>query len=155
MPVRAEVQQLDGSQNHGQSRGWTLLFAAWLVAFGSSMAVLFIGEVMGQAPCNLCWFQRASMFPLAVILGVACIHSDTSVWRFAAPVAGLGWLTAAFHTLVFWGVVPKAIEPCGRGPSCASADMTILGQLPLPVLSLLAFSAILILLHYSRHRRPQ
>ena len=42
---------------------------AWTVATSASLAVLFIGEVLGQTPCLLCWFQRAFMFPLAIILG--------------------------------------------------------------------------------------
>ena len=48
----------------------TALTAAWIVALGSSLAVLYIGEVLGQAPCNLCWFQRAFMFPLAIVLSL-------------------------------------------------------------------------------------
>jgi len=50
---------------------WRPLGAAWTIALLSSLAVLFVGEVMGQAPCDLCWFQRAFMFPLAIILGIA------------------------------------------------------------------------------------
>src|SRR3546814_14299205 len=48
-------------------RTWRPLGAAWTVALVSSLAVLFIGEVMGQAPCNLCWFQRVFVFPLALL----------------------------------------------------------------------------------------
>ncbi|MGV8637645.1 disulfide bond formation protein B, partial [Pseudomonas aeruginosa] len=50
------------------SGSWNLLLLAWLVALVSTLSALFIGEVMGQAPCVLCWFQRAFMFPLAVVL---------------------------------------------------------------------------------------
>jgi hypothetical protein len=58
---------------------------------------------------------------------------------------GLGWLVAAFHALLYAGIVPEAIKPCGQGPSCSSVDMTIIG-LPLPYLSLAAFTAIAVLL---------
>ncbi|MNM87882.1 Disulfide bond formation protein C [compost metagenome] len=60
---------------------WSLLLVAWLVALLSSLSALFIGEVMGQAPCVLCWFQRAFMFPLTVILTIACYRSDFAIWR--------------------------------------------------------------------------
>ena len=50
-------------------RGETALFLAWLLALGASLAVLFIGEVLGQMPCTLCWYQRIAMFPLVPILG--------------------------------------------------------------------------------------
>lgn len=131
---------------------WTLLFLAFAVALVASLSVLFVGEVIGQIPCNLCWFQRAFMFPLAIILAVAAFRSDSAVWIYAMPLAVGGWLIAGFQTLLYVGLVPKAIEPCGVGPSCSSVEMTILGGLPLPALSLTAFTAIIVLLHFSRRR---
>ena len=50
--------------------GETALGLAWIIALVASLAVLFIGEVLGQTPCVLCWFQRAFMFPLAIILSL-------------------------------------------------------------------------------------
>jgi disulfide bond formation protein DsbB len=126
-------------------RAWGRLFAAWIIALAATAGALFIGEVMGQTPCHLCWHQRVFMFPLAVILGVATFREDGGVWRYVLPIAGLGWLVAAFHSLLYAGIIPEAIKPCGQGPSCSSADMTILG-LPLPYLSLAAFTAIAVLL---------
>ena len=134
---------------------WPLLFGAWLVALVSSLAALFIGEVMGQVPCVLCWYQRAFMFPLAFILLVASLQTDAAVWRYAMPLAGAGWLIAAFHTLEYVGVIPKALEPCSlTGPSCSGADMTILGGIPIAFLSLGAFAAIFVLLTLVRRRLP-
>jgi len=123
-----------------------LLFAAWFIALSASLAVLFIGEVLGQAPCNLCWFQRAFMFPLAVILGVATWRADFSIWRYAAPLTVLGGTVALYHSLLYTGLVPAPIIPCtASGPSCTDDAMLILG-LPIPLLSLLTFGAILVLL---------
>ncbi|NBJ09469.1 disulfide bond formation protein B [Microvirga sp. SYSU G3D207] len=124
---------------------WAYLFAAWIIALAATFGALFIGEVMGQTPCSLCWHQRVFMFPLAVILAVATFREDPDVWRYALPIAGLGWLVAAFHSLLYAGIIPEAIKPCGQGPSCSSADMTVL-DLPLPYLSLAAFTAIAVLL---------
>lgn len=133
-------------------RSWPMLFTAFAVALAASLAVLFVGEVMGQVPCNLCWFQRAFMFPLAIILAIAAFRSDAAAWIYAVPIALAGWLVAGFHTLLYAGIIPKAVEPCGVGPSCSGADMTILGGLPLPALSLLAFTAIIACLLLARRR---
>lgn len=140
--------------NGGSSQAfWLPLFGAFAIALVSSLAVLFVGEIMGQAPCNLCWFQRAFMFPLAVVLGIAALRADPNAWVYGAALAVGGWLIAGFHTLVYFGIVPERIQPCtASGPSCSGSDMTVLGSLPLPVLSLLAFSAIFILLLLSRRR---
>jgi disulfide bond formation protein DsbB len=121
---------------------WALLFLSWIVALLGSLAVLFIGEVMGQAPCVLCWFQRAFLFPLTVVLAIATFRSDYAVWRYALPLAALGWLIAAYHVLLYAGVLPKSIEPCGQGPSCTDAAMTVFGVVPIPALSLAAFTII-------------
>ena len=131
---------------------WKLLFAAWLIALGSTLSALFIGEVMGQTPCVLCWFQRIFMFPLAVILAIACFGSDGAVWRYALPLAAIGAILAGWHTLLFTGLIPAALEPCGSGTSCSSENMTILGGVPLPILSLAAFAALIVLLLLVRKR---
>jgi disulfide bond formation protein DsbB len=139
--------------NQASPHLWNLLLLAWLIALVSTLSALFIGEVMGQAPCVLCWFQRAFMFPLAVILAIACYRSDFAVWRYALPLAGIGALLAFAHVLLYAGLIPQPIQPCtATGPSCSGADMTILGGVPLPGLALLAFVLIIILLILIRRR---
>jgi disulfide bond formation protein DsbB len=141
------------SAPHVEDRtSWRLLLAAWLIALGASLGALFIGEVLGQAPCHLCWFQRAFMFPLAVILLVSCITSDARIWRYALPLAVIGGLVAFYHTLLQTGVIPEPIVPCGAGPSCSSAGMTLFGWLSIPALSFFAFAAIVVLLVFVRRR---
>src|SRR3546814_3117157 len=75
-------------------RTWRPLGAAWTVALVSSLAVLFIGEVMGQAPCNLCWFQRVFVFPLAILLGIAAFRSDRHIIPYGLALAAGGGLVA-------------------------------------------------------------
>ncbi|MGV1908552.1 MULTISPECIES: disulfide bond formation protein B [Agrobacterium] len=135
-----------------EDRAWLPTFGAWMVALTSTLGALFIGEVMGQAPCDLCWHQRAFMFPLAVLLAVAAFRSDGRAWFYAAPLAAIGWLIAAFHNLLYFKVIPTAIKPCGQGPSCSGDGMILFGALPIPLLSLAAFTAIIILLLIVRRR---
>jgi len=140
-------------RDDGSGSAWPLVFVAWLVALAASLGALFIGEVMGQTPCNLCWHQRAFMFPLAVILAVAGFRGDAGVWRYGLPLAVIGAAIAAFHSLLYAGIIPEAVQPCtAAGPSCSGADMTILGGLPLPYLSLAAFAGIALLLILARRR---
>lgn len=136
----------------GSDRGWFLLFGAWLIALGGAGGALFIGEVMGQTPCVLCWHQRAFMFPLAIVLAVATFRSDVDAWRYGTPLAAIGWLIAAYHCLLYFEVLPKSVEPCGAGPSCSDANMTILGSIPIPLLSLGSFTLIIAMLLMARRR---
>ena len=124
----------------------TLLFVAWLIAMLATAGALFLGEVMGKTPCVLCWYQRIAMFPLVFVLGLGLLDADHRAARYALPLAGLGWATALYHCLVFWGVVSEALSPCSQGASCADADVQVAGVVPIPLLSLVAFTMILALL---------
>ncbi|KIC10979.1 hypothetical protein RA19_09660 [Leisingera sp. ANG-M1] len=126
------------------------LYLAWLLALAASLAVLFIGEVLGQTPCVLCWFQRAFMFPLALVLGIAAWANDKGVWKYGLALAGGGSAVALWHMALYSGLIPEKIRPCSAsGPSCTDANMDVLG-LPIPLLSLAAFLAITLLMFKTR-----
>jgi disulfide bond formation protein DsbB len=129
---------------------WTALFGAWATALIATAGALFLGEVMGKTPCVLCWYQRIAMFPLVLVLGVGLFDADPRSGRYALPLAAAGFALALYHCLVFWGVVTEALVPCGVGASCADMDVQVAGVVPIPVLSLLAFTAIAALLLYAR-----
>lgn len=135
------------------SRSFAALYIAWAIALSATLGALFIGEVLGQAPCHLCWYQRIAMFPLALILGLAALSGDLGIRRYALPLALIGGVVAAYHSGLFLGIIPEPIVPCSQsGPSCTDANMTIL-SLPLPVLSLLCFAAIAVLLILMKEKK--
>ena len=131
--------------------GWTLVFIAWLVASVSTLAALFLGEVMGYTPCVLCWYQRICMFPLVLVLAAGLFPFDRRVVRYALPLALAGWLLAAFHWGVAGGLIPERVTPCSQGVPCSVEQVVWFGFLTLPMLSVLAFSiiiAMLLLTHF-------
>ena len=130
--------------------GGVAVFLAWLVALLATAGALFLGEVMGKTPCVLCWYQRIAMFPLVLVLGVGLLDADPRGGRYALPLAAAGLALALYHCLVFWGVVSETLVPCGAGGSCADMDVQVAGGVPIPLLSLFAFSAIAALLVYAR-----
>lgn len=128
-------------------RRWLCLFGAWLMALLASLGALFLGEVMGMTPCVLCWYQRIAMFPLVVVLGVGLLSSDTThSVRYASPLAWGGWLVALYHCLLYGGIIPPGLVPCGEGASCTEANLQLIGFVSIPLMSWLAFSLILVLL---------
>lgn len=122
--------------------GETALSLAWIVALASSLAVLFIGEVLGQTPCVLCWFQRVFMFPLAIILGLGLWWRDRRVGRYGIALAFGGAAVALWHMGLYVGLIPERIQPCtASGPSCTDANQLVLG-IPIPLMALVAFVLI-------------
>lgn len=119
-----------------------VLALAWIITLISSLTVLFIGEVLGQTPCILCWFQRAFMFPLVIVLGLGLWWQDPRVGRYGVALALGGAAVALYHMGLYVGLIPEAIKPCTTtGPSCAGDNQLIFG-IPLPLLAFLAFAMI-------------
>lgn len=123
-------------------RDWLLLFAAWLVAALATAGSLLFSSGMDLEPCVLCWYQRICLFPLVVVLARALFPLDRGVVRYALPLAAIGWLIAAYHNLVYAGVVPETLQPCARGVSCAERNLDLFGFVDIPLLSLLAFTTL-------------
>lgn len=132
--------------------GWMPVFLCWLIAAGSMLGALFLGEVMGLPPCVLCWWQRIAMFPLVLILPAGMFPLDRNVLRYALPLALVGWSFALFHVLLVAGVIPERVQPCSRGVSCKEVQIEWFGFVTIPMLSLLAFSLIVGLLLLAKHR---
>lgn len=122
--------------------GWPLVFLAWLVATASTLGALFLSEVIGHAPCVLCWYQRIAMFPLVAILLAGLFPFDPRVLRYALPLAILGWLLAAFHLMLVAGWIPERIAPCRQGVPCSEVQVVWFGFVTIPLLSGVAFTVI-------------
>jgi disulfide bond formation protein DsbB len=131
---------------------WLLIFSAWLIAAVSTLGSLFFSEVMELIPCELCWYQRIFLFPLAIILLIGLFPLDKKVVNYALPLAIIGLLFTVYHSLLFFGVIPENLQPCSQGVSCTDDNMELFGFLPIPLLALIAFLMIIILLLKTRTR---
>ena len=131
---------------HQSNTNWTILFSAWVLVTVSTLGSLFFSHVMEYAPCVLCWYQRICLFPLVIILTTGLFPFDKRVVVYALPLAIVGWLTALYHNLLYSGIIPQELQPCSQGVSCTEKYIDLFGFLTIPMLSLLSFSAIIILL---------
>lgn len=124
-------------------RAETLLLLTFLTALSATLGALFIGEVMGQMPCTLCWYQRIAIFPLVPVLAAALWRGDATGRLYALPLVAAGLGIALWHSGLYAGLIPETVSPCTLdGPSCSNQEqMSILGY-PIPYLSLAAFTGI-------------
>ncbi len=115
---------------------------AWLIALAASLRVIFIGEVLGQTPCLLCWFQRVFMFPLALILGFGLWWQDENIGRYGVVLSIGGACVAFWHVGPDYEFIPQPIQPCtATGPSCVDDNQLIFG-IPIPLLAFTSFTLI-------------
>ncbi|HET7323828.1 MAG TPA: disulfide bond formation protein B [Halococcus sp.] len=118
------------------------LASGTLVAIVATAGSLYLSEILGLIPCELCWYQRILMYPLTVVLGVAALENRTGVYRTVLPLSILGAAIAAYHS---WLQVSGASGTCSVGVGCAAVQYRFLG-LTVPNLSLIAFVLISLVL---------
>ncbi len=140
------------SQAPATESAWTMLFGAWLLGCVAALGALFLSEVVKIPPCSLCWYQRIFMFPLAILLPLGLFPLDRRIVRYTLPLALIGWLIAAFHVLLIYGVIPESLKPCTQGVPCTEIQIQWFGFVTIPLLSLLSFTIIAALL-FAAHLR--
>lgn len=105
--------------------------------FGS----LYFSEVLKYLPCFLCWYQRIALYPLALIYAIALWSDDHAHRKYTFTFIVLGFATALYHNLLYYGVIEQAIVPCSEGGvSCTSRQLELFGFLTIPLLSIISFS---------------
>ena len=84
---------------------------------------LYFSEVAGLVPCVLCWYQRIAMYPLAILLTLAAVRGDQSFRPYAATLAAIGALIAAYH-VALQRIPGLPSGSCSKRLSWPSASMT-------------------------------
>lgn len=115
-----------------------------LVATTATLGSLYFSDIKGYTPCVLCWYQRICMYSLIPISLVGFFRGDRKVYHFVVPLAVIGWLFAVYHNLLYVGFIENG-ESCSYGISCTSKYVDYLGFITIPLMSLTAFSMILVL----------
>jgi len=123
------------------------LWAAFVVAAIATVGSLFFSEVADFFPCELCWFQRIFMYPLAILTLLAALASDYRVARYLLPLPVLGAGVSVYHILVENGVVQETQSCQASAPGgCAVKWVDEFGYVTIPTLALTAFALIFVLL---------
>lgn len=127
------------------SRDDLALTAAFLIALTATLGALFIGEVLGQMPCTLCWYQRIAMYPLALIVAVGILRRDRGLPLLVLPFSIVGGSISLYHYLLIktdWFPPP----PCRAGVPCTVDYIDIFGFINIPFLALTAFLIITLMM---------
>jgi disulfide bond formation protein DsbB len=123
------------------------LWLAFLVAALATGGSLFFSEVAHFAPCELCWYERICMYPLALVMLFAALADDHRVTRYLLPLPVVGAGLAVYHELIVRGAVsqPGACALSAPG-GCATRWIDEFGYVTIPVLTLTAFVLLVALL---------
>ncbi len=117
--------------------------AQFVVATVATSSSLYYSEVAHFTPCELCWFQRIMMYPLAVLLGVAVFTRDRLGPRYIVTLAMLGLAIATYHYQL--QTFPNQTAFCSAGVSCTAKYVNEFGFVSIPFMAGSGFLTILLL----------
>jgi disulfide bond formation protein DsbB len=120
------------------------LWLGFLVAALATGGSLFFSEIAHYAPCELCWYERICMYPLAIVMLLLALHNDHRAARYLLPLPVVGAGIAVYHVLVERGVVSETKGCALSAPGgCATRWIDEFGYVTIPVLTLTAFALLL------------
>jgi disulfide bond formation protein DsbB len=119
------------------------LWAAFVVAALATGGSLFYSEIVGFAPCELCWYQRICMYPLSILLLVFAWRGEHRAARYLLVLPIGGACVSIYHMLIQYGAIT---EPSGcflsvPGAGCGTNWIApqSFGYLAIPTLALTGF----------------
>ena len=122
------------------------LLITFVLAAGSLVGSLFIQYVVFLAPCDLCWWQRIFMYPVAFISGVALVKnvkfSDIADYVLVLSIPGA--LVALYQHLL--QMLPAgSLVPCDAFGDCAIRSIFELGYITMPWMALSVFALFILI----------
>ena len=128
----------------GMWKGFALTLA------GTALTLLY-SEVLGFAPCGICWLQRVFLYPQVVLFALALYKRDKKLADYSIALSVVGGFFALYqHYLQMGG---EAVLPCpATGPSldCASRFLFEFGYITFPLMSATLFAFLIVLMLFVR-----
>jgi len=141
------------------SLGESGLQIAAVVAVTAMAGSLYLSEGAHFTPCLLCWYQRAAMYPLAVILVVALARRDWGVRPYALALALVGPVISLYHYAIERNpdLEIGGSDTCAAyGPPCTAKWIDDqFGYISIPFMALSAFVLVATILAAARPSRSE
>ena len=142
----SRAQILRGGRNYG-------LLAIFLLSTLSVAGTLVMQYAFNLNPCDLCWWQRIFMYPIALISFIALLKnmdiSDVADYILALSV--FGFAVALYQHLL--QILPAgSLIPCDPSNDCAIRSVFEFGFVTIPWMALTVFSAIFLIAILGRRK---
>lgn len=122
--------------------GKNAIILAFLVSLMATSGSLFYSLYAGFIPCELCWYQRIFMYPLAILFGLALIKKDNNIIDYTLALSSVGALISLYHNYIYYQKTASTF--CVLGESCIVKYVFEFGYITIPMMALTAFSSIII-----------
>lgn len=119
---------------------------AFIIALTATLGSLFLSNVLGWAPCRLCWFQRIFMYPLVVVLGSSLFFGSRDARDYSLALALIGAPIALYHYSIQRVDQFHSAGCSVLSVSCSTEYTFHYGYINISMMSLVAFVAIIVLM---------
>ncbi|HEY4511927.1 MAG TPA: disulfide oxidoreductase [Candidatus Paceibacterota bacterium] len=117
---------------------------SFIVSLIAMLGSLTYSNILGYAPCVLCWYQRILMYPLVFMFGLALKRKEVLIAPYALLLSVIGAIIALYHYLMQLGIVPEgSCGAVGYSVSCAQRFVMNFGYITIPMMALTAFLLII------------
>jgi disulfide bond formation protein DsbB len=118
------------------------IFFAWILSCTAMFVSLYYSEILDKEPCFLCWYQRISLFPLTIFLGVALYKEMFDIFAYTIAFPVIGMIFSGYQVILqeFPKIAHQSVCTFEEG-GCAT-KVLMFGYLSLPILSFIAFFLI-------------
>lgn len=125
-----------------------------VVFLGALAGSLIYSEYFEYPPCILCWYQRLTIFPIALLLCTANLRKSALLRTQVLLFSVFGFAVALFHTYIDI-FQPNGVDICGAdGISCSARYVYEFGFVTIPLMSATVLLAGIVLTLLAR-RYPQ
>ena len=132
------------------------LWIGLLITLGGVTLSLFYSEILGVAPCGLCWLQRVFLYPQAILFAVAIWKQERFIVDYSIALSIFGGVVALYqHYLQMGGA---SIIPCpavATGANCAQRYLFEFGYITFPLMSFTIFAFLIVLMLFVRNSKIQ
>lgn len=118
------------------------LIVAFIASFLSMIGSLIYSNVIGYAPCTLCWYQRIFMYPQVFLMAIAIWKKDQGMKLYGFILSVIGAIIALYH---YFGQIGLTTLPCpaiGYSVSCSQTFVLQYGYITIPMMAFSAFILI-------------
>ena len=108
-----------------------------LVALVATLGSLYFSEIRAYAPCEMCWYQRIIMYPMALMSLISVIRKEMNIAYYLLLFSSIGIIAAIYHYSLQKLPVFTDLNMC-TGVSCTVQYINWFGFITIPFLALIA-----------------
>lgn len=132
---------------YAKTLGTCIFPAGFLITLGGMFLTLFYSQVLGYAPCDLCWYQRVFLYPQVFMFAYAWYKKDRNVLPYTLLLSLLGLAVAVYHHMLQIGF--DIMKPCSTAPfavDCAKPSFIEFGFVTFPFMAVVLFAFLSLLM---------